>query len=83
MINFDDVTKENIVSSWSSILNIKIGVSGSGKTNSLLNLISQHSYIDKIYLYAKNPYETKNEFLINKQESVGLTQFNNSKDFID
>ena len=30
-----------------------IGGSGSGKTNSLLNLICQEDDIDKIYLYAK------------------------------
>ena len=30
-----------------------------GKTNSSFNLISQKPGIDKIYLYAKNPYEAK------------------------
>ena len=33
--------------------------SGSGKTNFLLNLIENNSDIDKIYLYAKDPYEPK------------------------
>ena len=33
--------------------------SGSGKTNVLLNLIQNQSDIDKIYLYAKDPYEAK------------------------
>ena len=32
-----------------------IAVSGSGKINSLFNLISHQPYIDKIYLYAKDP----------------------------
>ena len=38
--------------------------SGSGKTNSLLNLISQQPDIDKTYLYAKDPYGAKCQFLI-------------------
>ena len=36
-----------------------VGGSGSGKTNSLFNLINQQPDIDKIYLYVKNPYEPK------------------------
>ena len=35
------------------------GGSGSGKTNALLNLINKQPDIDKIYLYAKDPYEKK------------------------
>ena len=63
MINFDDYTNEN-----KSEHNLKlpyipdhlyrvliIGVSGSGKTNALLNLINNQPDIDKIYLYAKDP----------------------------
>ena len=34
-----------------------IGGSGSGKTSALLNLINRQPDIDKIYLYAKDPYE--------------------------
>ena len=48
------------------------GGSGSGKTNSLFNLISQQPDIDKIYLYVKDRYEAKYEFLINKRESKGF-----------
>ena len=33
-----------------------IGGSGSGKRNGLLNLIENQPDIDKIYLYAKDPY---------------------------
>ena len=44
-----------------------IGGSGSGKTNSLFNLINQQLDIDKIYLYAKDPYEAKYQFLIKKR----------------
>ena len=60
-----------------------IGASGSGKTNALLNLIEDQPDIDKIYLYAKDPYEDKYQFLINKRESVGLKHFNDPKAFIE
>ena len=60
-----------------------IGGSGSGKTNGLLNLINNQLDIAKIYLYAKDPYETKHQFLINKRESTGLKHFNNPKTFIE
>ena len=36
-----------------------IGGFGSGKTKSLFNLINQPPDIDKIYLYAKDPYKAK------------------------
>ena len=39
--------------------------------------------IDKIYLYAKDPYEDKYQFLVNKRESVGLKPFNDPKAFIE
>ena len=42
--------------------------SGSGKTNTLLNLIRQQDDIDKICLYAKDLSEPKYEFLIKKRE---------------
>ena len=51
----------------------------SGKTNALLNLINNQPDIDKIYLYAKDPYETKYQYLINKLEKVGLDHFKNPK----
>ena len=41
---------------------LKIGGSGSGKTNALLNLIKNQPDIDKIYLYAKDPDETKYQY---------------------
>ena len=43
------------------------GGSGSVKTNVLLNLIHNEPNIDKIYLYAKDPYEAIDQFLINKR----------------
>ena len=56
-----------------------LGGSGSEKTNSLFNLISQQPDIDKIYLYAKDPYEAKYQFLINKRESAVSRNLNDSK----
>ena len=60
-----------------------IGSSGSGKTNALLNLINNQPDIDNIYLYAKDPYEKKYQYLINKCEKVGLDHFNDLKAFIE
>ena len=41
-----------------------MGGSGSGKANALLNLINNQPDIDKIYLYAKDPYEAKYQFYL-------------------
>ena len=49
----------------------------------LFNLINQLLDIDKIYLYAKDPYEAKYQFLINKRESTGFKPFNDYKAFIE
>ena len=67
MINFDNHTNEKKTEhniKWSYIPYhphriLIIGVSGSGKTNVLLNLINNQSDIGKIYLYAKDTYEEK------------------------
>ena len=91
MINFDDYTNENIIehnSKWSYIPDhpyriLIIGGSGSGKTNALLHLINNQPDIHKIYLYAKDPYEAKYQYLINKREKVGLDHFDDPKDFIE
>ena len=48
----------------------------------LLNSINNQPDIDKIYLYAKDPYEGKYQFFINKSESIGLKHFNDPKTFI-
>ena len=63
-------------------MNIIIGGSGSGKTNSLLNLINRQTEVDKTYLYGKHPYKAKYQFLINKQESNGLNHFNYPKKYL-
>ena len=91
MINFDDYTNENIIEhnpKWPYIPDhpyriLIIGSSRSGKTNALLNLINNQPDIDKIYLYAKDPYEKKYQYLINKREEVRLDHFNDPKTFIE
>ena len=65
MINFDDYANENRTEdnkNWQYIPDhpcriLIIRGSGSGKTNLLLDLIENQPGIDKIYLYAKDPYE--------------------------
>ena len=58
-----------------------IGVSGSGKTNSLLNLISKQGDIDKVYLYAKDLSEPNYKFLINRREDTWIKHLNDQKAF--
>ena len=61
MINFDDVTKENIKEhnpNWPQIPDhpyriLIIGGSGSWKTNSLFNLINQQPDIEKFFYMLK------------------------------
>ena len=48
-----------------------------------MNLIEKQPYIDKIYLYAKDLYETKYQYLINTREKVGLNHHNNPKAYIE
>ena len=91
MFNFDYVTKEDIKEhnpKWLEILDhpyriLIFGGSGSRKTNALLNLISLEPVIDKFYLYAKDPYKTKYQLLINKRDSAGLKYLNDPKVFIE
>ena len=91
MINFDDIVNENETvhnKNWPYIPDhpyriLIIGGSGSGKTNALLNLIENQPDIDKIYLYAKDPYEAKYQYLINKREGVGINHFKDLKAFIE
>ena len=76
MIKCDDVTTENIKEynlNWPQIPNHPYGILiirgyGSVKTNSLFDLIIQQPDIDKIYIYAKGPYEAKYQSLITKKE---------------
>ena len=91
MINFDDYGNENKTQhdkNWRYIpdhpysILIK-GGSGSGKRNLLLNLIENQPDIHKIYLYAKDPYEAKYQYLINKIEGIGIDDLNDFKAFIE
>ena len=60
------------------------GGSGSGKTNVLLNLIKyERSDIDKIYLYLKDPFESKYQLLIKGTEKVGIENLKIPKAFVD
>ena len=94
MINLGSITNENNKKhneKWSYIPDhpdriIIKGGSGSGKTNTLLNLIKEQDYhdvIDKIYLYAGDLNEPKYQFLIKKREDAGIKHFNNPNAFIE
>ena len=91
MINFENYVNENKTKhnkNWPYIPDhscriLMIGGSGYGKTNLLSNLIKNQPDIDKIYLYAKDPYEAKYQYLINIRESVGIDHFNDPKVFIE
>ena len=90
MINFDDYFNENKTENnknWAYTPDhpcriLIIGGSGSGKTNILLNLIKNQPDIDKIYLYAKDPYEVKYQYLIKICEKAVLKRFKDPKAFI-
>ena len=74
--------KQNIIESdyIFQIIHTKIliiGGSGSGKQ------MHYQPDIDKIYLYAKDPYEGKYQYLINKREEVSLKHFNDPIAFIE
>ena len=91
MINFGNYANENKTKhneNWPYVPDhsyriLIIAGSGSGKTNLLLNLIENQPDIDKMYLYAKDPYESKYQYLINKREGVGIKHFNDPKAFIE
>ena len=91
MINFDDVTKENIIEHNPNGPKIPdhpyriliVGGYRSGEMNSLFNLINHQPDIDKSYLYAKDPYKAKYHFLISKPDRIDLQNLNDSKAFIE
>ena len=66
-INFDDMVNEEKTQhnpDWPYTPDMPfrlmiVGSSGSGKTNTLFNLINRIPTIDKIYLYVKDPNEPK------------------------
>ena len=46
-------------------------------------MINHEPDIDKVYLYAKNPFEAKFQLLINERENTGLKYLNDPKAFIE
>ena len=90
MINLNNISNENNKEhnkKWPFLPDHRyrfliIGESGSGKTNTLLNLINELDDIDKIYLYAKHLSEPKYEFLIKKLEDAGTKHLNDLNAFI-
>ena len=90
MINFHDIIKDNLKEqnpNWSQIPDhphriLKTGGSGSGKKSSLFNLIVSNDALINVF-YAKDPCEVKYQFLINKSESTGSKDFNDSEAFIE
>ena len=92
MFNLDNIANENNKEhneKWPYIPDdpyriLIIGCSESGKTNTLLNLISQQENIDKTYLYVKDLSEPKYEdFLIKNREDVGIKHLNDLNTFIE
>ena len=91
MIDVDSITNENSKKhdeKWPYIPDhpyriLIICGSGSGKTNTLLNLINEQSNIDKIYLYARDLGEPKYKILIKKRKDVGIKHLNDPNAFIE
>ena len=91
MINFDNHVNENETGhnkNWPYIPDhsyriLIIAGSGSGKTNVFLTLIEKQPNIDKIYLYAKDLYEAKYQYLIKIREKVGIDHHYNPRAYIE
>ena len=91
VINFDEIVNETKVKhnkDWPYTPDhpfrlLIVGGSGTGKTNTLLNLITRIPDIDKIYLYVKDPYEPKYQYLIDKRQKVGQKYLDDINAFIE
>ena len=87
MINFDEYTNENKIehsSKWPYIPDhpyriLLLAVLDQEKPNASFNLINNQPDIDKIYLYPKDPYEEKYQYLVNKRVKVGLNHYDDPK----
>ena len=93
MINLDSITNKNNKEQNEKCPYIPdhpyriliVGGSGSGITNTLLNLIKEQDYhdvIDKMYLYARDLSEPNYQFFIKKRKNAGIKHLNNPNAFI-
>ena len=90
MFNLDDITKENNKEhnkKWPYIPDhsyriLIIGGSGLGRTNKSNKIIKEENDIYKIYLYAKDLSESKDECLIKKREDAGIKHLTDPNAFI-
>ena len=91
MINLDNIVNDNNEEhneKWPYIPDypyriLITGGSGSGKKNTLLNLIKEQRDIDKTYLYVKDLSEPKYEYLIKNREDAGIKHVNDGNEFIE
>ena len=91
MINLDIITNENNKEhneKWPYIPDHPYGILttggyGSGKTNTLLNLIKEQDNNDGIYLYAKDLSKAKYGFLMKKRKDVEIKYCTDQNAFIE
>lgn len=95
-INYDDYYKTSIKphnSDWPYtpdllFRTIIVGGSGTGKTNMLFNLIrrlmaNNDTFIDKVYLYVKDPEEPKYKHFIKNRKEIGESETGDPNMFVE